>query len=107
MYYKVMKNGRVIDVLDQLIYVKWSPKLCCMTRTNESYAQGFLSSDKSTIWHADQFLQLPVTGYDTVDLVEIDEYEYKQLKTLSYKTPEDIIDAFVLSLFDEGFFEEG
>jgi hypothetical protein len=26
MYYKVLKNNRVIDVLDNLIYLKWEPK---------------------------------------------------------------------------------
>lgn len=102
MFYKVMKEGRVIDVLDQLVFLKYQPRHDIMVLCSESDAQAILSSDKETIWHEETFYKVPVSGYDTVSLVEIDQYEYNRLKMLNGKTPEEIIDAFVLSLINEG-----
>jgi hypothetical protein len=100
MYYKVLKNNKVIDVLDNLIYLKWEPKHKIMVLTDENNAQAILSSDKDTIWHERSLYNVPVDGYDTVDVVEINEYEYKQLKMLNMKTPEEIIDSFLLNLLE-------
>lgn len=98
MYYKVMKNNKVIDVLDKLIYLKWQPKHKIMVLSSEDEAQAILSSDKNTIWHERTLYRVPVDGYETVDLVEIDKFEFEQLRILNMKSPEEIIDAFVLSL---------
>lgn len=102
MFYKVIKEGRVVDVLDQLVFLKYQPRHDIMVLCSESDAQAILSSDKETIWHEETFYKVPVPGYDTVSLVEIDQYEYNRLKMLNGKTPEEIIDAFVLSLIKEG-----
>lgn len=102
MYYKVLKDGKVIDILDQLIFVKHQQKHNVMLLCDQSEAQAIVSSDGSYIWHVDGLYHIPVDGYDTVELVEINEYEYKQLKTLNNKTPEQIIDEFVLSLIEGG-----
>ena len=100
MYYKVIKNNKVIDVLDNLIYLKWEPKHKIMVLTDENDAQAILSSDNDTIWHEKTLYKVPVSGYDEVEVEEINEYEYKQLKTLNFKTPEEIIDNFLLSLIE-------
>ena len=100
MYYKVLKNNKVIDVLDNLIYLKWEPKHKIMVLSDENEAQAILSSDKNTIWHEKTLYKVPVCGYDEVEIIEIDEYEYKQLKMLNMSTPEEIIDSFVLSLLE-------
>lgn len=102
MFYKVMKNNKVIDVLDQLIFLKWNPKHNIMVLSSEDDAQAILSSDKETIWHEETLYKVPVSGYDTVTLVRIDEYEYKQLKMLNGKTPEEIIDAYTFMLVSNG-----
>lgn len=102
MFYKVIKNNRVIDVLDQLIYMKYQPKHDVMVLCNENEAQAILSSDKNSIWHEVTLYQIPTEGYDTVRIEEIDEYEYKRLKMLNLESPEAIIDSFVLSLIEEG-----
>lgn len=99
MYYKVIKNNKVIDVLDKLVYLKWQPKHKIMVLSDENEAQAILSSDNETIWHEKTLYKIPVDGYETVSLVPIDIYEYKTLKALNGKTPEAIIDEFVLSLF--------
>jgi len=101
MFYKVLKNGRVIDVLDQLVFLKYQPKHKLMVLCDESEAQAILSSDKNSIWHEATLYNIPVNGYDTVTLEEIDEYEYNQLKILNLKTPEEIIDAFMESLIED------
>lgn len=102
MYYKVIKDNKVIDVLDCLIYLKWQPKHKIMVLSDLKNAQAILSSDKNTVWHERTLYDVPVDGYDTVDLVEIDQYEYKQLKSLNMRTPQEIIDEFVLSLLEGG-----
>ena len=54
------------------------------------------------IWHVDGYYLIPCPEYDTVELQEIDLYEYEQLKALGGKTPEAIIDAYTLSLIQGG-----
>lgn len=101
MFYKVIKDNKVIDVLDKLVFLKWQPKNKIFVLCSESEAQAILSSDKNTIWHEETLYFLPVSGYETVSVVEIDSFEYKQLKMLNGKTPEEIIDAFVLSMIED------
>lgn len=100
MYYKVIKNNKVIDVLDNLIYLRYEPKHKIMVLTDENDAQAILSSDGDSIWHEKNLYKVPVSGYETVELEEIDEFEYKQLKMLNLSTPEAIIDAFMISLLE-------
>jgi hypothetical protein len=103
MYYKVIKNNKVIDVLDKLVYLKWQPKHKIMVLSDENEAQAILSSNGDMIWHEETLYKVPVEAghYDSVLLIEIDKYEYEQLRMLNLKTPEEIIDAFVLSLLNE------
>ena len=102
MYYKVMKDGKVIDVLDHLVFVKYQKKHEIMVLCDKSEAQGIVSSDSSHVWHVNYLYKIPVDGYDTVELEEIDEYEYKQLRVLNMKTPQEIIDEYTLSLIEGG-----
>lgn len=101
MFYKVLKNNKVVDVLDHLTYLKWQKKNKIMLLSDEGEAQAILGSDGNTIWHVEGFYDLPVEGYETVSLIEINSFEYKQLKMLNGKTPEEIIDAFVTSLIED------
>ena len=102
MYYKVLKNNKVIDVLDSLIYLKWQPKHKTMILSDENEAQAILSSDKNTIWHEETLYKIPVEGYDSVRVEEIDKYEYEKLKMLNGKTPEEILDSYTLMLVEMG-----
>lgn len=101
MYYKVLKDNKVIDVLDNLIYLKWLKNRKRMVLCDIDEAQAILSSDGNTIWHEKSLYEIPVEGYDNVSIQEIDKYEYEQLKVLNMKTPEEIIDAFVMSLLEQ------
>ena len=69
--------------------------------TGQDDAQAILSSDGETSWHINTLLRIPAEGYDTVELEEIDEDEYDKLRMLGLKTPEDIIDAFVITLLEK------
>lgn len=102
MFYKVLKDNKVIDVLDSLTYLKWQPKHKIMVLSDENEAQAILSSDKNTIWHERTLYRIPVDGYETVSLVEIDEHEFKQLRVLNMKSPEQIIDEYNLLLLEMG-----
>lgn len=98
MYYKVIKDDRVIDILEQLVYVKWQEKNKIMVICDENTAQGIISSDGKHIWHEPSLYRFPidVDGYDNVEIKKIDEFEYEQLKALNYKTPQEIFDQGVL-----------
>jgi len=103
MYYKVIFNDRVIDVLHNLIYVKHQAKHNVMVICDvDDMPEAIMSSDGAYIWHVDGLYNMKVDGYDTVQLVEIDRYEYEQLKMLNLRTPEQIVDAYTLYLIEEG-----
>lgn len=104
MYYKVLKNNKVIDVLDNLIYLKWEPKHKIMVLTGEDDAQAILSSSKDDVWHVKDFYKVPVDEpkFDEVELVEIDSFEFRQLKALNGKTATEIADEVILSLLESG-----
>ena len=73
-----------------------------MMLNDESDAQAILSSDKSNIWHEQSLYEIPVQGYETVTIEEIDESEYKWLKIFNGKTPQEIMDSVILNLINEG-----
>lgn len=101
MYYKVLKDNKVIDVLDQLIYLKYQPKHKIMVLCDEDDAQAILSSGKNDFYHERTLYNIPSDAdvkYENVDLVEINKYEYEKLRTLNLKTPEQIIDQTILYL---------
>ena len=102
MFYKVIKDNKVIDVLDHLTYLKWQPKHKIWILSDINEAQAILGSDGNTIWHEATLYNIPVEGYDTVSLVPIDEHEFKQLRVLNMKTPEQIIDEYNLLLLEMG-----
>ena len=100
MYYKVIKDNKVIDVLDHITYLKWQPKNKIMLLSDLNEAQAILSSDGNTIWHERTLYDLPIDGYDTVDLIKIDKREYEQLKVLNMKSPEQIVDELILYMIE-------
>lgn len=101
MYYKVIKDNKVIDVLDHLVFVRYQEDSKIMIVCARNMAQAIMSSDCNYIWHASGLQEIPVSGYDTVEVVPINQYEYKQLKALNMKTPEEIIDAYTLLLLED------
>lgn len=101
MFYKILKDGKVIDVLDRVKFLKYQPKHGVMLFCDELEAQAIMSSDGTKIWHEDTLYKVPIDGYETVEMVEINQFEYEQLKMLNGKTPEEIIDEFIMYLLKE------
>lgn len=102
MYYKVLKDNKVIDVLDHLTFVKYQKKHDIMIVCPRSEAQAIVSSDGKYFWHVKGLYAIPVDGFDTVELIEIDVYEYERLRVLNLKSPEEIIDEMILSMIQGG-----
>lgn len=104
MYYKVLKDNKVIDVLDNLIYLRWEPKHKIMVLSGIDEAQAILSSGKDDIWHVKGFYNVPVDEpkFETIELIEIDQFEYRKLKALNGKTATQIADEVILSLIESG-----
>lgn len=101
-YYKVIKDGKVIDVLDHIHYLKYNPKHKMMFNSIKADAEAILSSDGKYEWHVRGLNKIPEKGYDTVELEEIDVYEYNNLKMLNGKTYAEIVDSLILSLVEGG-----
>lgn len=102
MYYKVIKNDKVIDVLSQLIFLKYQKKHDIMILCSGEEAEAILSSDGETIWHEESLRPIPVDRYDTVRIEEIDEHEYRQLKYLGLMSPQEILKEYTLELIKTG-----
>ena len=98
MFYKVIQNNKIIDVLDGLVFLKYQSKHDRMQLCNKEDAQAIFSSDRKNIWHEESLYDLPKEGYDTVRVEEIDQYEYKRLKALHCMTFEEITDNIILCL---------
>lgn len=98
MFYKVIKNDKVIDVLDRLVFLKYQKKHGRMLLCDKKEAQAILSSDGKTMWNTMELRELPIPGYDIVTIEEIDRYDYERLKALNCGTADDVIDEFVLTL---------
>lgn len=104
MYYKVIKDNKVIDVLDNIVYLKWQPKHKMMVLSDINEAEAILSSGKDDFYHERTLYNIPNDAdvkCETVELIEINKFEHDQLKMLNLKTPEEIIDAFMTSLLEE------
>lgn len=102
MYYKVLKDGKVIDVLDNIVYVKHQKKHDIMLICDKAEAQAILSSDGAYCWHEASLNSLNGLKIDTVELEEIDVYDYNYYKAFNGKSPEEIIDEYTLSLIEKG-----
>ncbi len=102
MFYKVIKNRNVIDVLSSIQFVKFQPKHRVLLLCNEEQAEGILSSNGDTAYHLSSLNPFPVDEFATVSLEKITEHEYNQLKKQHCMSVEEIIDEYTASLFEQG-----
>lgn len=80
-YYKVIKNGIVIDA--NCVFLRWQDKHRTMVVCRPENGQFIQSSDQQVIWRVDWLnpIQNELSGkYDTVDAVEITAEEYAELR---------------------------
>lgn len=87
MYYKAFLDGKIVDALDGLQCVFFSPKskdiLFCKKQDG---AYGFISGNGQGIWHVEGWPEFPDIVKDrvlgTITYEEIDQEEYKTLRAL-------------------------
>ena len=93
MAYKILLNTTVVDAQKMLNYVYWQVKNHLLLLGRSDFANGIVSSDGSTVWHLDGYLEFPEGSYETVKAVEITDEEYeelvKQLELGTVEEPED------------------
>lgn len=102
MYYKVMYNQKVIDVLDKLQYCKYQLKHRVLLLCDECEAQGILSSSGETAYHLSTNLPFPVDTFPTVSIEEITYTEYERLLQNHFKTPQEIRKDLIKELIQRG-----
>lgn len=102
MYYKILKNNQVIDTATSLRYVRLSPKSKKILLCPRAEANGIVAENGIDIWHLEGFYPFPEGQYETVKAIEISKDEYRYLTIFGGKTPEEIIDAYTMSLIEEG-----
>lgn len=78
MYYKVLKNGKVIDLLTQLSFIKYQPKHELLLLCDMKEAQAVLSSDGKYGWHIEGLYNFAPDNSVCV-IKEITKYEYDTL----------------------------
>lgn len=79
MYYRVVKNGKVIDVLDRIVYVKHQEKHNQLLICDIEEAQAILSSDGSYAWHIEGLYNFNPDN-TTYIISEISKYDYDKYK---------------------------
>lgn len=104
MYYKVIQNQKVIDILDSLKYVKFQLKHRTLLLCDISEAQGVLSSSGDTAYHTSECLAFPCDDFPTVTIEEITKTEYDNLARLHLRSPEEIAQELLLDLMSRGVF---
>lgn len=84
MFYKVVYNGEIIDALNDLQKVMYSPESRMILRcTDKNVAQGIISYDGEYIWHVEGWPQFPQDLAEvaaTVALAEITEEEFDSIR---------------------------
>lgn len=80
MFYKVVYNNMVIDLLDDVCYVRYLTGQKRSVVTDRGSAHGILSSDHNTVYHLAGRPYLFEDDTKTVYLEQVDEATYKVLK---------------------------
>ena len=80
MYYKVIKNNEVVDILRNINYIKYQEKHKILILCDNKEAQAVLSSDGKCGWHIEGLYNFPLDNTE-YEIVEITEFEYEKLKT--------------------------
>lgn len=78
MYYKVLKNEKVVDVLSYIFYVRYQEKHNILLLCDIKEAEAVLSSSGKYGWHIEGLYNFTPDN-DICEIVEISKYEYDQL----------------------------
>ena len=78
MFYKIVYNNFVIDIIDNPVYVKYSFKSKMFLVTDATSADGVMSGNREEVY---LFKAIPDIEYKIVKMVEITESEYLNIKS--------------------------
>ena len=82
MYFKIIYNALVIDILDSVQYVRWLKRGKKFVKTEMTSANGILASDGINIYHVEEMPDFDGMGnYKTVHMLQIEKEEYDKLKS--------------------------
>ena len=82
MYFKIIYNALVIDILDSVQYVRWLKRGKKFVKTEMTSANGILASDGINIYHVEGMPEFNGMGnYKTVHMIQIEKEEYDKLKS--------------------------
>ena len=82
MYFKIIYNALVIDILDSVQYVRWLKRGKKFVKTEMTSANGILASDGINIYHVEGMPDFNGMGnYKTVHMLQIEKEEYDKLKS--------------------------
>ena len=84
MYYKVLKNNDIVDILNHIVYVKYQKKHNILLICDKKEAQAILSNDGMKAWHIDGLYNYSLDD-SVYELIEITEEEYNELNELNEK----------------------
>lgn len=87
--YKILHNNQIIDVMEDIRYVKYLPKSQKLIAVDKAQDNGIVSSDGDTIYHILGTKNTFNTKKLSVQILEITEEEYKELTT-QIKKQEDL-----------------
>lgn len=87
--YKILHNNQIIDVMEDVRYVKCLPKSQKLIAVDKAQANGIISSDGDTIYHIFGTKNTFNTEKLSVQIIKITEEEYKELTT-QIKQQEDL-----------------
>ena len=87
--YKILHNNQIIDVMEDVRYVKCLPKSQKLIAVDKAQANAVVSSDVDTIYHILGTKNTFNTKKLSVYILEITEEEYKEI-TNKIKKQEDL-----------------
>lgn len=81
MFYKIMHNNMVIDLLNEVRWVRYLPNSKRLVATDSQAANGVMGSDHNTVYHIFGKPYTFANEVKTVEVVKIDALEYNRLQT--------------------------
>lgn len=81
MFYKLMYNNMVIDLLNEVRWVRYLPNSKRLIATDSQAANGVMGSDHDTVYHIFGKPYTFANEVKTVEVVKIDALEYDRLQT--------------------------
>ena len=80
MYFKVIQDDKIIDVLSDIVYVRKQVVHNRLIACDKDRAEGVLSSNGDNIWFVESFIETNINGYPIVKFIEIKQEEFEILK---------------------------